>query len=110
MEPLRAKNEHMAAIGRLGGRKGGLACTAAMTPEELSARAFKGAVARWGFVVEGGKRVYKISEATRRKRAKANQRMPWPDPPEFIPRSSSPTEGFGMGGSRGKWTQPKNGK
>jgi hypothetical protein len=42
------KNEHAAALGRLGGLKGGKARAAALTPEELKASGKKAADARWG--------------------------------------------------------------
>lgn len=99
VEPLRAKNVRMTALASLGGR----ACAAKMTPEERSARSLKGAAARWGFVVKDDK----MSEETHRLLGKANERMPWPDPPDFIPQSCSPLLGFESGGSRGRWTQPK---
>lgn len=46
--PRPKKNEHAAALGRLGGLKGGKARAAAMTPEERKEGAKKAALARWG--------------------------------------------------------------
>jgi hypothetical protein len=42
------KNPHAVALGRIGGRKGGPARMAGMTPEERRAFARAGAAARWG--------------------------------------------------------------
>lgn len=44
----RAKNPHAAALGRLGGQKGGHARAARLTPERRRAIARKAAKARWG--------------------------------------------------------------
>jgi hypothetical protein len=44
------KNPHAVALGRLGGRKGGLARAAAMTPEQLSESGRKAVSARWAKV------------------------------------------------------------
>ena len=44
-DPIRAA---AAALGRLGGLKGGKARTASMTPEERSESARRAAAARWG--------------------------------------------------------------
>ena len=41
------KNQNAVALGRLGGKKGGLARAAAMTPEERSDSARKAVLARW---------------------------------------------------------------
>jgi len=41
------KNPHAVALGRLGGRKGGTARAAKLTPEERSEIARKAALARW---------------------------------------------------------------
>lgn len=41
------KNEHAVALGRLGGKKGGVARTMSMTPAERTALARKAALARW---------------------------------------------------------------
>jgi hypothetical protein len=41
------KNPHAVALGRKGGKKGGLARAAKMTKEERSASARKAAKARW---------------------------------------------------------------
>jgi len=42
------KNPAAVELGRLGGRKGGKARAAALTPEERRAAALKAATARWG--------------------------------------------------------------
>ena len=42
------KNPHAVALGRLGGRKGGLARAAKLTPEQRREIARKAANARWG--------------------------------------------------------------
>jgi hypothetical protein len=42
-----AKNEHAAALGRLGGPKGGAARAAKLTPEQRKEIAKKAAAARW---------------------------------------------------------------
>lgn len=42
-----AKNPHAVALGRKGGRKGGKARAANLTPEQLSEIGRKGALARW---------------------------------------------------------------
>jgi len=42
-----AKNPHAVALGRKGGRKGGKARAANLTPEQLSEIGRKGAAARW---------------------------------------------------------------
>jgi hypothetical protein len=44
------KNPNAVALGRLGGKKGGLARAAAMTPEERSESARKAVSARWAKV------------------------------------------------------------
>jgi hypothetical protein len=41
------KNEHAAALGRLGGKKGGAARAKALTPEQRREIARKAAAARW---------------------------------------------------------------
>jgi hypothetical protein len=41
------KNEHAAALGKLGGKKGGPARAAKLTPEQRSEIAKKAATARW---------------------------------------------------------------
>jgi hypothetical protein len=46
-EPKREKNPAAAALGRLGGLKGGKARAALMTPEERKESARKAAEARW---------------------------------------------------------------
>jgi hypothetical protein len=43
-----SKNPHAVALGRLGGLKGGLARTAALTPAKRSQIAAKAAKTRWG--------------------------------------------------------------
>ena len=45
--PSGSKNPHAAALGRLGGLKGGRARAAALTPEERHTIACKAARARW---------------------------------------------------------------
>jgi len=45
--PNREKNPHAAALGRLGGLKGGLARAASLTPERRREIARKAAAARW---------------------------------------------------------------
>jgi hypothetical protein len=47
-KPGRDKNPHAAALGRLGGRKGGRARAAALTADERRRSARKAALARWG--------------------------------------------------------------
>lgn len=47
-EPPRKKNRAAVALGRLGGRKGGVARAAALTPEQRKAIGKLGAAARWG--------------------------------------------------------------
>jgi hypothetical protein len=47
-KPGNAKNPHAAALGRLGGLKGGRARAAALTPQERRTIASKAAQARWG--------------------------------------------------------------
>jgi hypothetical protein len=44
------KNPHAVALGKLGGKKGGLARAAAMTPEQLSESGRKAVLARWARV------------------------------------------------------------
>jgi hypothetical protein len=44
----RKKNPAAVALGRLGGRKGGKARAAALTPEQRKAIGQQGAAARWG--------------------------------------------------------------
>jgi len=44
------KNQNAVALGRLGGKKGGLARAAAMTPEERSESARKAVLVRWARV------------------------------------------------------------
>ncbi len=44
----RKKNPHAVALGRKGGKKGGHARAANLSPEELSAIGRKAAQARWG--------------------------------------------------------------
>jgi len=46
------KNPYAVALGRRGGKKGGLARAAAMTPEERSESARKAVLARWAKVKE----------------------------------------------------------
>ena len=46
-EPPPVKNEAAVALGRLGGKKGGAARAAALTPEQRSAIAKKAAASRW---------------------------------------------------------------
>lgn len=46
-EPPPAKNEAAIALGRLGGKKGGAARAAALTPAQRSAIAKTAATARW---------------------------------------------------------------
>ena len=46
-EPPPVKNEAAVALGRLGGKKGGAARAAALTPEQRSAIARMAAGARW---------------------------------------------------------------
>ena len=46
-EPPPVKNEAAVALGRLGGKKGGAARAAALTPERRSEIAKKGAAGRW---------------------------------------------------------------
>ncbi len=43
-----AKNPHAAALGRLGGKKGGAARAAKLTPERRREIAKRAAAARWG--------------------------------------------------------------
>ena len=47
-EPPHVKNEAAVALGRLGGKKGGAARAAALTPEQRSEIAKKAAAGRWG--------------------------------------------------------------
>ncbi len=47
-EPPPVKNEAAVALGRLGGKKGGAARAAALTPEQRSEIAKKAAAKRWG--------------------------------------------------------------
>jgi hypothetical protein len=44
------KNPYAVALGKLGGKKGGLARAAAMTPEQRSESARKAVLARWAGV------------------------------------------------------------
>jgi len=46
-EPPHVKNEAAVALGRLGGKKGGAARAAALTPEQRSEIAKKAAAKRW---------------------------------------------------------------
>lgn len=46
-EPPPAKNEAAVALGKLGGKKGGAARAAALTPEQRSEIAKKAAAIRW---------------------------------------------------------------
>lgn len=46
-EPPPVKNEAAVALGRLGGKKGGVARAAALTPEQRSEIAKKAAAGRW---------------------------------------------------------------
>jgi len=46
-EPIKGKNPHAIALGRLGGLKGGKARAAKMTPEQRREIARKAALARW---------------------------------------------------------------
>jgi hypothetical protein len=46
--PKKRKNPAAVALGRKGGRKGGPARAAKLTPEERSRSASRAAVARWG--------------------------------------------------------------
>ncbi len=47
-DPDAGKNPKAIARGRLGGRKGGRSRASKLTPQERSAIARKGAIARWG--------------------------------------------------------------
>ncbi len=47
------KNPYAVALGRRGGKKGGLARAAAMTPQERSESARKAVLARWAKVKPG---------------------------------------------------------
>ena len=47
-EPPPVKNKAAVALGRLGGKKGGAARAAALTPEQRSEIAKKAAAVRWG--------------------------------------------------------------
>jgi hypothetical protein len=47
------KNPYAVALGRRGGKKGGLARAANMTPEERSESARKAVLARWAKVKSG---------------------------------------------------------
>jgi hypothetical protein len=47
LEPEREKNPAAVALGKLGGKKGGKARAAKMTPEERTESARKAAAARW---------------------------------------------------------------
>lgn len=49
-EPPSVKNAAAVELGRLGGKKGGAARAAKLTPEERSAIAKKAAAKRWGGV------------------------------------------------------------
>ena len=46
-EPPHVKNEAAVALGRLGGKKGGAARAAALTPEQRSEFAQRAAASRW---------------------------------------------------------------
>lgn len=46
-EPPPAKNEAAVALGKLGGKKGGVARAAKLTPEQRASIAKKAAAARW---------------------------------------------------------------
>jgi len=46
-EPSRTRNPHAAALGRLGGLKGGVARAAALTPKRRREIARDAAIARW---------------------------------------------------------------
>ncbi len=46
-KPVDGKNPHAVALGRLGGKKGGKARAAKLTPEERSEIAHLAAMARW---------------------------------------------------------------
>jgi hypothetical protein len=46
-EPPPVKNDAAVALGKLGGKKGGAARAAALTPEQRSAIAKKAAATRW---------------------------------------------------------------
>ena len=47
-DPYEGKNPAAVELGRLGGKKGGKARAAKLTPEERSEQARKAATARWG--------------------------------------------------------------
>jgi general stress protein YciG len=49
-----AKNPHAVALGRKGGKRGGKARAANLTPEQLSEIGRKGAKARWNKAKTGG--------------------------------------------------------
>jgi hypothetical protein len=51
--PARKKNPHAVALGRKGGKVGGKARAAALTPKERHLIAVKAARARWGMNEEG---------------------------------------------------------
>ena len=46
-QPTSAKNPHAVALGRLGGKKGGAARAAKLTPEQRKEIAKNAAIARW---------------------------------------------------------------
>lgn len=46
-DPDAGKNPHAVALGRMGGKKGGKARAAKLTPKQRSASARKAALARW---------------------------------------------------------------
>lgn len=48
------KNPHAVALGRKGGKRGGKARAANLTPEQLAEIGRKGAEARWKKKVKGG--------------------------------------------------------
>ncbi len=52
-DPYEGKNPAAVELGRLGGKKGGKARAASMTPEERTESAKRAAAARWGGTSEG---------------------------------------------------------
>jgi hypothetical protein len=48
LEPIKGKNPHAVALGRLGGLKGGKARASKLTPEQRREIAKRAANARWG--------------------------------------------------------------
>jgi hypothetical protein len=54
--PIREKNPHAIALGKMGGSKGGKTRAARLTPEERSASARKAALARWSKVKKSKER------------------------------------------------------